>query len=134
MGCTLNLRYIRIILCTFMNEQRGRLRLWQIIHFLDCSCNEVVTPSTAMKFLSKFFWKWSFFDQNQPPLKSVEPFERILRALFISQCLTKFIAVERVSTPGHLSYFDKIEGYFDRIYGSFDRVHRAELIVFLTFM
>jgi len=43
-----------------------------------------VTPSTAMKFRPKFYWKWSFFDQNQQPLKSVEPFERILRALFIS--------------------------------------------------
>jgi len=49
-----------------------------------------VTPSTAMKFRPKFFWKSSFFDQNQQPLKSVEPFERILRALFISQCPYKF--------------------------------------------
>jgi len=49
-----------------------------------------VTPSTAMKFRPKLFWKWSFFDQNQQPLKSVEPFERILRALFISQCPYKF--------------------------------------------
>jgi len=39
-----------------------------------------------MKFRPKFFWKWSFFDQNQQLLQSVEPFERILRALFISQC------------------------------------------------
>jgi len=43
-----------------------------------------------MKFRPKFFWKWSFFDQNQQPLKGVEPFERILRALFISQCPYKF--------------------------------------------
>jgi len=49
-----------------------------------------VTPSTAMKFRLKFFWKWSFFDQNQEPLKSVEPFGRKLRALFISQCPYKF--------------------------------------------
>jgi len=35
-------------------------------------------------------WKWSFFDQNQQPRQSVEPFERILRALFISQCPYKF--------------------------------------------
>jgi len=39
-----------------------------------------------MKFRPKFFWKWSFFDQIQQPLKSVETLERILRALFISQC------------------------------------------------
>ena len=38
----------------------------------------------------KFFWKWCFFDQHQEPLKSVQPFERILRALFISQCPYKF--------------------------------------------
>jgi len=43
-----------------------------------------------MKFRQKFFWKRSFFDQNQQPRKSVEPFERILRALFISQCTYKF--------------------------------------------
>ena len=43
-----------------------------------------------MKFRPKFFWKWSFFDQNQQPLKSVEPFERNLRGLFISQCPYKF--------------------------------------------
>jgi len=49
-----------------------------------------LTPSTATKFRPKFFWKWSFFDQNQQPLKSVEPFERILWALFISQCPYKF--------------------------------------------
>jgi hypothetical protein len=45
-----------------------------------------------MKFSSKFFWKRSFFDQNQQPLNNVEPFERILRlrALFITQCPYKF--------------------------------------------
>jgi len=43
-----------------------------------------------MKFRPKFFWKWSFFDQNQQPLKDVEPFERTLRALFTSQCPYKF--------------------------------------------
>jgi len=43
-----------------------------------------------MKFRPKFSWEWSFFDQNQQPLKSVEPFERILRALFIAQCPYKF--------------------------------------------
>ena len=46
-----------------------------------------------MKFRPKFFWKWSFFDQNKQPLESVEPFERILRALFISQCPYKFSSV-----------------------------------------
>ena len=46
--------------------------------------------STAMKFQSKIFRKWSFFNQNQQPLKSVEPFERNLRALFISQCPCNF--------------------------------------------
>ena len=49
-----------------------------------------LTPSTAMKFRPKFFWKWSFFDQNQQPLKSVGAFKRILRALFISLCPKKF--------------------------------------------
>ena len=49
-----------------------------------------ITPSTALKFPPKFFWKWSFFHQNQQPLQGVEPFERILRALFISQCPYKF--------------------------------------------
>jgi len=39
-----------------------------------------------MKFALKFFRKWSFFDQYQQPRNSVEPFERILRTLFISQC------------------------------------------------
>jgi len=48
------------------------------------------TPPTAMKFRPKFFWKWSFFDQNQQPLQSVEPFERNRRALFISQCPYEF--------------------------------------------
>jgi len=51
--------------------------------FWPCLLNWLLTPFTAMKFGPKFFWKWSFFDQNQP-LKSVEPFERNLRALFIS--------------------------------------------------
>ena len=49
-----------------------------------------ITLSTAMKFASKFFRKWSFFEQNQQPLYSVEPFERIFRALLISQCPYKF--------------------------------------------
>jgi len=56
----------------------------------------LLTPSTAMKFRMKFrpkfFWKRSFFDQNQQPLKSIEPFERILRALFMSQCPYKFFS------------------------------------------
>jgi len=42
----------------------------------------MLTLSTALKFSSKFFRKRSFFDQNQQPLNNVEPFERILRALF----------------------------------------------------
>jgi len=72
---------------------------WSIINsWIDWLINELIkrrifwalTPSTAMKFRPKFFWKWSFVDQNQQPLKSVEPFERILRALFISQCPHKF--------------------------------------------
>jgi len=45
-----------------------------------------------LKFRPKFFWKRSFFDQNQQPLKSIEPFERILRALFMSQCPYKFFS------------------------------------------
>ena len=48
------------------------------------------TLSTALKFALKFFRKRSFFDQNQQPLNNVEPFERILRALFIAQCPYKF--------------------------------------------
>jgi len=52
--------------------------------------NVQVTLSTALKFSSKFFRKRSFFDQNQQPLNNVEPFERILRALFIAQCPYKF--------------------------------------------
>ena len=43
-----------------------------------------------MKFRPKFFWKWSFSDQIQQPLKGVEPFERIVRALLISECPYKF--------------------------------------------
>jgi len=43
-----------------------------------------------MKFASKFFRKWSFFDQFQQPRNRVKPFERILRTLFISQCPYKF--------------------------------------------
>jgi len=39
-----------------------------------------------MEFRPKFFWKWSFFDQNQQPLTSVA----IFRALFILQCPYKF--------------------------------------------
>jgi len=50
----------------------------------------VVTLSTALKFASKFFRKWSFFDQNQQPLNSVEPFERIFRALDMAQSPYKF--------------------------------------------
>ena len=34
--------------------------------------------------------KIELFDQNQQPLDSVEPFQRILRAFFISQCPYKF--------------------------------------------
>jgi len=49
-----------------------------------------LTLSTAMKFASKFFRKWSFFDLNQQPLHSVEPFERIIRALLKAQCPYKF--------------------------------------------
>jgi len=54
-----------------------------------------------MKFRPKFFWKWSFFDQNQQPLKDVEPFERILRALFISQCSYKFLSFLDVRNASH---------------------------------
>jgi len=53
-----------------------------------------------MKFRPKFFWKRSFFDQNQQPLKSVEPFERICRALFTSQCpykVSSFLDVRNAS-------------------------------------
>jgi len=61
------------------------------IHFkLATRHCRTLTPSTAMKFRPKFFWKWSFFDQIQQPLKGVEHFERIFRALFISQCPYKF--------------------------------------------
>jgi len=49
-----------------------------------------ITLSTALKFLSKFVRKQSFFDQNQQPLNNVEPFERIFRALFTAQCPYKF--------------------------------------------
>ena len=53
----------------------------------------IVTLSTALKFASKFFRKRSFFYQNQQPLNNIEPFNRILRALFIAQCPYKFSSV-----------------------------------------
>jgi len=49
-----------------------------------------MTLSTALKFLLKFFRKRSFSIQNQQPFNNVEPFERILRALFIAQRPYKF--------------------------------------------
>ena len=51
-----------------------------------------LTLSTAMKFQSKFFRRWSFFDQNQQPLNSVMPCEKILWALLTSQCPYKFFS------------------------------------------
>jgi len=73
------LNYLKVSWSTLSNNSIFREIPWQL-----------VTLSTAMKFPSKFFGKWSFFDQHQQPLNSVEPFERILRALFISQCPYKF--------------------------------------------
>ena len=80
-----------------------RRRAQQMTWFIDVECVQEfahpfnarshildVTLSTALKFSSKFFRKRSFFDQNQQPLINVEPFERILRALFIAQCPYKF--------------------------------------------
>ena len=61
----------------------GNLHLFAIYIFLNFFAK---TLFTAMEFASKFLRKWSFFDQNQQPLNSVEPFERILRALITSQC------------------------------------------------
>jgi len=58
----------------------------------ECLIRILRTPSTALKFLSKFFRKQSFSDQNQQPLNNVEPFERILRALLIAQCPYKFFS------------------------------------------
>jgi len=69
------------------------------------------TLSTAMKFRPKFFWKWSFFDPNQQPLKSVEPFERNLRALFISTLSTALNLVHWNSCPklaNFPSYFSQL--------------------------
>jgi len=43
-------------------------------------------PLHRIKILIENLSKRSFFDQNQQPLNNVEPFERILRALFIAQC------------------------------------------------
>ena len=61
-----------------------------------------------MKFRPKFFWKRSFFDQNQQPLKSVEPFERILRALFISPCPYKFFSfLNRRNTSHRFRLFSR---------------------------
>ena len=54
------------------------------------------TLSTALKFALKFFRKRSFFDQNQQPFNNVEPFERIFRELFITQCLYKFSTIDEV--------------------------------------
>jgi len=45
-----------------------------------------IQPTTPVKF----FGKRSLFGQNQQPLDNVEPFERMLRALFIAQCPYKF--------------------------------------------
>ena len=41
-----------------------------------------IQPTTPVKF----FGKRSLFGQNQQPLDNVEPFERMLRALFIAHC------------------------------------------------
>jgi len=64
--------------------------LYSIFYILCSMFYIVYTLSTALKFALKFFRKRSFFDQNQQPLNNVEPFERILRALFIAQCPYKF--------------------------------------------
>jgi len=67
-----------------------------------------IFSSTAMKFRPKFFWNGSFFDQNQQPLKSVEPFERILRALFISPCPYKFFSfLNRRNTSHRFRLFSR---------------------------
>jgi len=69
-----------------------------------------------MKFRPNFFWKWSFFDQNQQPLKSVEPFERNLGALFISQCpytFSSFFDLRNVSNRFRLFSRDfRLYGFF----------------------
>ena len=63
---------------------------------LDCKRHVVyswwylLALSTALKFSSKFFRKWSFFDRNQQTLNNVKHLERILWAFFIAQCPYKF--------------------------------------------
>jgi len=59
-------------------------------HFTRHKSFTWLTLSTAWKFLSQFFRKWSFFDQNKQPLNNVEPLERIPWALLIAQCTYKF--------------------------------------------
>jgi len=76
-----------------------------------------VTLSTAMIFASKFFRKWSFFDQNQQPLNSVEPFERILRALFYHNACTnslRFSIFKMLRTSSEC--FDVISDGFDSFF------------------
>ena len=77
--------------------------------FLSGVFSLCLTPSTAVKIRPKFL-NMKLFDQNQQPLKSVKPFERILRALFISQCPYKFssfldlsmqIPEKRIETVGN---------------------------------
>jgi len=51
---------------------------------------EIILWSIQPTTLVKFFAKRSLFGQNQQPLHNVEPFERILRVLFIAQCPYKF--------------------------------------------
>jgi len=79
-----------------------------------------LTISTAMKFASKFLRKWSFWDQNQQPLTSVEPFERILRAFITSQCPYKF------------SFFLDFRNAFNR-FQLFSRDFRRLQFIFLRY-
>jgi len=84
--------------------------------FLDWLNGNCLTPSTAMRFRPKIFWKWNFFDQNQQPFKGVEPFERILRALFISQCpynFSSFLDLRNASNKFRLFSRDfRLFGFF----------------------
>ena len=89
--------------------------------FLSGVFSLCLTPSTAVKIRPKFL-NMKLFDQNQQPLKSVKPFERILRALFISQCpykFSSFLDLRNTSDRFRLFVFVCLFGFRRPMYVSF---------------
>ena len=97
--------YIYIYICTYavvsvrwqskIETDQPLLRLNNNVIYAKCHSYPLHAKCHSyslhrIEILIKILWKTKLFDQNQQPLNNVEPFERILRALFIAQCPYKF--------------------------------------------